>query len=281
MRNTKNLQKFVQFMRVRNYSEQTIGTYHACIKYLSMHYNKDTSRITNQEIHDYMAYKVQGENYSTSFQNQYINAVKLYYQYVHDKEIKPKYIERPRPSRRLPVVLTVTEVQRMLNSTTNVKHKAILFTIYSLGLRISEAVNLKISDINSETMRVYVRNSKGRKDRAIKLQPALLELLRKYYCAYKPKTYLFNGQGEKKGVKYSTTSISKVLQQAVSRAAISKHITVHTLRHSYATHLLENGTPLRVIQSLLGHKNSKTTEIYTHVTDLAIDNAIFPTYRIA
>ncbi len=278
MRNTKNLHRFVQFMKQRNYSLRTIGTYYACIKYLSQHYNKDTSRITNQEVHDYLVLKMQGEKYSTSFQNQFINAVKLYFNYVHSKEIKAKYIERPRPSRRLPVVLTVAEVQRMITTTTNLKHKALLFTIYSLGLRISEAVNLKICDINSETMRVYVRNSKGSKDKAIKLQPALLELLRLYYRAYKPKIYLFNGQA---GVKYSTTSISKVLQQAVQRAGISKYITVHTLRHSYATHLLENGTPLRVIQSLLGHKNSKTTEIYTHVTDLAIDNAIFPTYRIA
>jgi len=163
----------------------------------------------------------------------------------------------------LPMVLSVEEVQRLLKSISYLKHKAILTTIYSAGLRISELVNLKISDIQSDRALILIKDAKGGKDRNSILGKKTLEILREYYTQYKPETYLFEGQ---KGDKYSVTSIRNIFKKALKNGKINKEATVHTLRHSFATHLLEKSTNLRYIQTLLGHSSPKTTEIYTRVS---------------
>jgi len=182
-------------------------------------------------------------------------------------------ISRPREEQFLPEVLSTEEVTAILNAIQNIKHKVILMTIYSAGLRIGEAINLKIKDIDSERMQIRVEQGKGKKDRYTLLSAKNLQLLRKYFIEYKPKIWLFEGAN---GEMYSKKSIQIMLKKAVDKVGIKKHITVHTLRHSFATHLLEAGTDLRYIQSLLGHANSKTTEIYTHITTKGFDQIKSP-----
>jgi len=173
------------------------------------------------------------------------------------------YIDRPRREKTLPTVLSEEEIISILNSIDNIKHKAIIMTIYSAGLRISEVIGLKIKDIDSKRMQIRVEQGKGKKDRYTLLSGKALEVLRAYFKVYKPKIWLFEGQG---GEQYAGRSIQNILKTAVSQTDIKKRVTVHTLRHSFATHLLENGTDLRYIQHLLGHESSRTTEVYTHIT---------------
>jgi len=167
----------------------------------------------------------------------------------------------------LPNILTVDEVRRIINSITNLKHRAIISIIYSCGLRISEAVNLKINDIDSSAMTVKIVNAKGRNDRIVMLSEKLLSLLREYFKEYKPKVYLFEGQ---QGEQYSTRSIQQIFNNAVKKVGIKKKVTVHSLRHSFESHLLDNGTDIRFIQELLGHKHLSTTQIYTHINPVSI-----------
>lgn len=177
----------------------------------------------------------------------------------------------------IPEVLSEEEVAIILKATDNLKHKAILTTIYAAGLRVGELLNLKISDIDSHHMRIWVREGKGCKDRLTTLSPHLLKLLRVYYKRYRPQEYLFEGP---QGSPYSPTSVRKILARACSRAGIRKKVRPHTLRHSFATHLLEQGTNLRYIQQLLGHTSVKTTEIYTHVSSKNLQTIHSPLDRM-
>ncbi|GGI24374.1 tyrosine-type recombinase/integrase [Pedobacter mendelii] len=173
-------------------------------------------------------------------------------------------IHRPRPEHKLPNVLSKEEIKLILEALTNIKHKTMLSLIYSCGLRRSELLHLKPTDIDSKRNLIFIKQSKGKKDRIVPLSLKILEMLREYYKLYHPKVWLFEGQ--KTENLYSEKSLQSVLKQALSKAKIIKPVTLHWLRHSYATHLLENGTDLRYIQELLGHNSSKTTEIYTHVS---------------
>lgn len=186
---------------------------------------------------------------------------------------QPYLIDRPREEMYLPEVLSEEEVKAILDATENLKHKAILMTIYSAGLRISEAINLKIKDIDSQRMQIRVDQGKGKKDRYTLLGKKTLEVLRKYFQLYKPRVYIFEGMD---GQQYSKSSITQILKASVLKAGIKKRVSVHTLRHSFATHLLEGGVNLRYIQSLLGHGSSKTTEIYTHITTKGFDQIVNP-----
>jgi len=174
-------------------------------------------------------------------------------------------IERPRPEHKLPNVLSKAEVKAILDAPGNIKHEAMLSLIYACGLRRSELLNLKPADIDSKRHLLIIKNAKGRKDRVAPIPEKLIEQLREYYKKFRPQTWLFEGQ--KKGKQYTATSLQQVLKDSLKKCGINKPVTLHWLRHSYATHLLESGTDLRYIQELLGHKSSKTTEIYTHVTD--------------
>lgn len=173
-------------------------------------------------------------------------------------------IKRPHKDKKLPVVLSKEEVAKILSSIDNIKHKAILMIIYSAGLRVGEVVKLKVEDVDSNRMLVHVKGAKGRKDRYTLLSKTALEILREYWRKYKPAKWLF--EGARDGRYLSTRTVEKLLTHACEKAGIKKEVSVHTLRHSFATHLLESGTDLRYIQELLGHANSKTTEIYTHVS---------------
>ncbi len=182
-------------------------------------------------------------------------------------------LERPLKEQKLPTVLSVEEVQAMIKATTNLKHKTLIMVCYSAGLRLSELINLRLADVDSDRMQISVKGGKGKKDRYTLLSEKLLPLLREYFKAYRPKEYLFEGSD---GGQYGERSLQNVVQSALQNANVKKHASVHTLRHSFATHLLEAGTDLRYIQSLLGHGSSKTTEIYTHVTSKALSGIRSP-----
>jgi integrase/recombinase XerD len=178
--------------------------------------------------------------------------------------MKVDFIQRPRREKRLPNVLSKNEVKSILEAPTNLKHRAMLSLIYACGLRRSELLNLTLKDILSDRNLLFIRQSKGKKDRVVPISIKLIEMLRDYYKAFKPKTWLFEGQFP--NTKYSEMSLAKVLKQSMLKAKVNKNVSLHWLRHSYATHLLESGTDLRYIQELLGHSSSRTTEIYTHVS---------------
>jgi site-specific recombinase XerD len=257
-------EELVMKMTELRYSKHTIQTYKNLFEeFINFYYRFDIDRIDETMIVSFLRYLVTERKVSVSYQNQSINAIKFYYERVLGGQRKVYLVERPKGEKTLPVVLSESEICDIFQAVINLKHKAILMTIYSAGLRVGELINLKISDIDSARMQIRVESAKGKKDRYTVLSVRTLEILRQYYQLYKPSKWLFEGQF---GGQYSDRSIQKMLKDAVSKTNIRKKVTVHTLRHSFATHLLENGTDLRYIQILLGHDSSKTTEIYTHVT---------------
>ena len=256
--------EFILKLKELRYSVSTEKTYKNALEdYLNYHHSIDIDKLSEGHIQSFLRHLVMERNVSTSYQNQAINAIKFYYERVLGGQRKTYFIDRPKKEKTLPVVLSEEEILLILRSVTNLKHKAILMVIYSAGLRISECINLKIKDIDSNRMQIRVEQSKGKKDRYTLLSTKTLLILRDYFKTYRPKEFLFEGQY---GRCYSTRSIQNIFRDAVEKTKIKKKVSVHSLRHSFATHLLENGTNLRYIQSLLGHSNSKTTEIYTHVT---------------
>ena len=201
--------------------------------------------------------------WALTYQNQVINAIKLFYRNRFNRSMEVDYIQRPRREKRLPNVLSKSEVKAILASPTNLKHRAMLSLIYACGLRRGELLHLRLADIHSDRHLLFIHQSKGKKDRMAPISQKVIDLLRDYYKAYKPRTWLFEGQSP--GEPYSERSLQLVLKGAVKKAGNKTPISLHWLRHSYATHLLESGTDIRYIQELLGHSSSKTTEIYTHV----------------
>ncbi len=203
-----------------------------------------------------------------------VNAVKLFFQTVQNRKLNIDQIHRPKKPKTLPNVLSKEEIKAILEAHGNIKHRAMLSLIYACGLRRSELLNLKPADINSKRGILLIKQAKGKKDRIAPISEKIIELLRQYYKTYKPTFWLFEGQN--KGEQYSEKSLENVLKQALKKANIKKTVSLHWLRHSYATHLLESGTDLRFIQELLGHNSSKTTEIYTHVSTKSLQNIISP-----
>ena len=250
------------------YSPSTIQTYCSLFEEFINYYHRfDITRIDEHQIIAFLRHLVSERKVSISYQNQSINAIKFYYERVLGSQRKIYLVDRPRTEKTLPIVLSQSEIQQILTAPTNLKHRAILTTIYSAGLRVSEVIALKKSDIDSKRMQIRVAQAKGKKDRYTLLSPITLELLRNYFKQYKPQEHLFEGPN---GQPYSDRSIQALLKEALKKSGIQKRVTVHTLRHSFATHLLESGTDLRYIQSLLGHESSRTTEIYTHITTKGI-----------
>jgi integrase/recombinase XerD len=260
--------EMLQKLETMRYSPQTIAAYKQLTEeFINYFPTKDIDAITEPEIVAYIRYLVKDRGISASYQNQAINAIKFYYEKVKGGARKFYQLERPLKEQKLPTVLSVEEVQAMIKATTNLKHKTLIMVCYSAGLRLSELINLRLADVDSDRMQISVKGGKGKKDRYTLLSEKLLPLLREYFKAYRPKEYLFEGA---MGNQYSASSMQAVVADALRKANITKHASVHTLRHSFATHLLEAGTDLRYIQSLLGHGSSKTTEIYTHVTSKAL-----------
>ncbi|MEJ2053960.1 MAG: tyrosine-type recombinase/integrase [Calditrichaceae bacterium] len=265
----KILEQYRNRLIQERYSSNTIKTYCNYFKDFCLSFqNDDLRNITPDRVNDYLLELIKTKFISPSQQNQRINAIKFYYEKIPGNEKLYYSIHRPRKESKLPQVLSKNQVKSILKSCDNIKHKCILSLIYSAGLRRSELIQLKISDIDSERMVLNIRGSKGKKDRNSLLSKNMLYLLREYYKVYKPKDYLFEGV---KGKSYSPTSVAAILKKATIKAEIRKNVTPHMLRHSFATHLLEQGTDLRYIQELLGHSSSKTTEIYTHVSKSAIE----------
>lgn len=260
-----NIELFVSYLQRTRYSENTIKTYRECITmFLRFCWDIPLELISNTDLAAFNNRYILAKRLSASYQNQVLNAVKLFCKVQLGTRMDPELEKRPRSSKPLPNVLSKEEVKAILEAPRNLKHRMLLSLIYACGLRRSELLNLQFKDILSDRLLIHIKQAKGKKDRVVPLSQKLLEELRAYYRMYKPKTYLFEGQEE--GSKYSEASLQKVLKIALNRAKINKPATLHWLRHSYATHLLEQGTDLRYIQELLGHSSSRTTEIYTHVS---------------
>lgn len=260
-----SIETFKRYLSSKRYSPNTINTYSEALKsFLTFCNTKAIKEITNDDVIAYNNDYILKHNLSSSYQNQIVNAIKLYFKIVKETAIEIDKVHRPKREKVLPNVLSKEEIKAILEAPKNLKHKAMLSMIYSCGLRRSELLNLIPNDIDSKRNVVIIRQSKGKKDRITPLSPKILELLRDYYKKYSPKIYLFEGQ--EKNTQYSARSLEEVLKKSITLARVNKPVTLHWLRHSYATHLLESGTDLRYIQELLGHNSSKTTEIYTHVS---------------
>lgn len=271
----RGLENYKRWLRSKRYSESTIVTYLDAAKSFLVFFNqKRTAEITNDDVILYNNEYILKNNLSASYQNQVVSAIKLFFTTVHDRKIEIESIHRPKRAKVLPNVLSKEEVKQILEAHSNLKHKAMLSLIYSCGLRCGELLALRPHHIDSKRNIVLLKNSKGKKDRITPLSAKILELLREYYKVYKPEVYLFEGQV--KGKPYDARSLQLILKQALVKAKIEKPVTLHWLRHSYATHLLESGTDLRYIQELLGHSASKTTEIYTHVSTKSLQQIKSP-----
>jgi integrase/recombinase XerD len=262
----KKIAQFKDWLNSRRYSPNTIKTYTDALQtFLKFYHHKSLNEINNQDLIRFNNEYILRNGFSASFQNQVVNAIKLFFKKIENTQLEVDLIHRPKREKKLPNVLSKEEIKAILEVPTNIKHKAMLSLIYACGLRRSELLHLKPTDIDSKRHLLIIRNSKGKKDRVVPISEKLIELLRSYYKNYRPKIWLFEGQ--KPTEPYSEKSLQSVLKLALQKAGIKKPVTLHWLRHSYATHLLESGTDLRYIQELLGHKSSKTTEIYTHVTE--------------
>ena len=271
----EQIKKFIQWLSSKRYSANTIKTYSNGLRSFFIFFRKkNISEITNDDVLYFNTEYILKNNFSASYQNQITSAVKLYFKTIRETKIELEKIHRPKTPKILPNVLSKEEVKSILEAHTNIKHKVMLSLIYSCGLRRSELLNLKPLDIDSKRNIVIIRQSKGKKDRIAPLSPKILDLLRVYYKEYQPTNFLFEGQ--QKGFRYSERSLEEVLKKSTKLANINKPVTLHWLRHSYATHLLESGTDLRYIQELLGHNSSRTTEIYTHVSTKSLQHIKSP-----
>ena len=269
--------EFLEFMQLNNYSQNTFVTYHNLVlRFLNSFEGKSIVQINElgvSEVDSYHKVWMQRSAPSSALINQSVNSIKLYYKACGGRDVELDNVQRPKRNKNLPSIYSKREIQLIISCIANLKHKTMILLTYSAGLRISELLNLRVEDILVDRKMVFVRKSKGRKDRYSTLADSAILMLEKYIIKEKPEDYLFEGQY---GGQYSSTSIRKVLHAAKRRAGVKTAGSVHTLRHSFATHLLENGTDLRYIQELLGHKSSKTTEIYTHVSMLNISKITSP-----
>jgi integrase/recombinase XerD len=272
---------YLEALFVRNYSRSTIKTYHSLLlrfmRALHTEDELDLSKLTASIINRYHAEWIASGKTCSGTVNQSVNAIRFYYKQVAKVPMEIQDVHRPKRSRQLPKVMGRQEVVDIIRAAGNVKHRAMLGLIYSAGLRCGELLKLRLEDVQLERRHLIIRQGKGAKDRVTMLSQRAILLLQAYLEQHSPKKYLFEGQW---GEAYSSSSLRKVLRIAMSRANIQKPYTLHCLRHSFATHLLEDGTDLRYIQSLLGHNSSKTTEIYTHVSQTAINNIQSPLDRL-
>lgn len=276
----QGLEAFVQWLRNRRYSENTVKVYSEALRtFLLFHNEVRTDQFVEEHLHRYNQEYILKRKLSSSWQNQAVNAIKLYAQTVGLGKLQPDLVYRPKREKTLPNVLSKEEVQRLLTALDNQKHVAMLVVIYACGLRRGELLKLKPTDILSERGLIHIRAAKGKKDRVVPVPAEVVQMLRDYYLVYRPKVWLF--EGTIAGEVYSERSLQAVFHQALAKAKISKPATLHWLRHSYATHLLESGTDLRYIQEMLGHNSSRTTEIYTHVSRRRIEEIRSPITDIA
>ncbi|MCG2612013.1 site-specific integrase [Flavobacterium sp. SM15] len=272
--NQNEVQRLINQLKLKGYSTNTLRCYvNEFAQYLYYLKEIPANQCDENEIRNYLLFCINDLRLKENTLHSRINAIKFYYEKVlHQTKI---FLEVPRPKKqiRLPKALNMYEVKRILDVTENLKHNTMLKLCYGMGLRLSEVLNLKVADIDSKSMRVHIQRGKGKKDRYVNLPESVLEQLRAYYKEYKPKEYLFEGLF---GGQYSSRSIQQVFKKSLEKARINKKVGIHSLRHSFATHLLENGTDIRFIQELLGHNDIKTTFVYTHVSDKSVRKIISP-----
>ncbi len=277
------IRSFVTYLKGKRYSESTIKTYFNFVSdFIDFIQPKPISELTNKDVEKFLEDIFAPRKYSISSQRQFISAIKIFSIYFETCKIENLTLTRPKKDKKLPAILSQIEVINILQSTINLKHRAVIGLLYASGLRIGELINLELKNIDIQRKQLHVQNAKGRKDRYVSLADSYIPLLMNYLNSYKPEKYFVEG---KTATKYSANSVRSFLKKSCRLAGIKKLVTPHTLRHSYATHLLENGIDLRLIQELLGHARPETTMIYTHVTkksllivksplDLAVKNYV-------
>jgi integrase/recombinase XerD len=270
--------RMLEDMRVRNYSPRTQEMYVHRVARFAAHFGRSPDLLTPEDIRTYLVHLRDVEQVSWSAFNQAVSALRFFYKVTLGRADVVAEIPYPRTSKKLPTVLSREEVIRLLSAVRHPKHRAVVATLYATGLRLSEALSLKVSDIDAERMVITVRQGKGRKDRTVMLSPRLLKLIRRYARREQPGEWLFPGRQREQ--RLHETAIQRALAVARREAGISKRATAHTLRHSFATHLLEAGTDLRLIQTLLGHRSVKTTSIYTHVSAQRLHSTPSPFDRL-
>ncbi len=259
------IEAFVHWMKQKRYAANTIKIYHSYLTtFFGYYHEKPIAEIGPTEIERFNYDYILKSGYASKTQNQYISAIKTYFLKMKKVRQEIENLERPRTEKKLPMVIPIEKIQEMLAGVSNIKHKTALSTVYSLGLRRGELLNLKLNSISFKRNVVEIRNAKGKKDRDLPLPASLRELIKQYYRQKKPQVWLIEGQ--KAGRPYSATSLENIFKDNLEKVIKNHSFTLHSLRHSYATHLMDMGVDLRVIQELLGHKSSKTTEIYTHVS---------------
>lgn len=268
------LKRFIEEIQLKGYSNSTLKTYRNEFGiYLNFLKEIPAENSTVEDIRNYILYCINELQLSEATVHSRINAIKFYYEQVLRRERFLIEIPRPKKPLKLPKVIAPADIKKLFEATPNLKHNTMLKLCYGLGLRVSEIVNLKITDIDSKSMQVFIERAKGKKDRYVNLPQSILVQLRTYFVEYKPKIYLFEGQY---GGQYSSRSAQQVFRNALLKAKINKKASIHSLRHSFATHLLEQGTDIRYIQELLGHNDIKTTLLYTEVSDKSIRKIISP-----
>lgn len=272
---SKNIEKLQLEMEYRNYSPSSVKSYCTSMSVMEERLNKALSSITTEEFKVYLHDLIFNQKRSTSLINQHISAFKIFYTEVLKNDWEKIKLKRPKKVQKLPVVLSMGEVERLISVINNIKHKAMVMLLYSAGLRRTELLQIKPTDIDSESMKIHVRQGKGKKDRFTILSPKCLDLLRLHYKLNRPKTYLFEPQGNK-GRTISATSLKNIITKNAQKANIKKEVSPHTLRHSFATHMLEEGVNIKLIQRFLGHTTLRTTSVYLHLTNIDLTKVKSP-----
>jgi integrase/recombinase XerD len=267
-------QRMIQDLQLRHHSPYTIRAYVACVARFALHFHKSPEHLGPTEIRSYLVHLIPQSNCSQSSYKQTLAALRFLYAITLQRDQILPRLPSPKREKTLPVVLSVEEIARFFAAMVRLKSRAILMTAYAAGLRVSEAASLRVDDIDSQRMVLRIRQAKGRKDRYALLSPRLLELLRAYWKAARPTTWLFPGQDPSRPITART--VNARCDAARRAAGLSKHVTVHTLRHSFATHLREAGTDLRIIPVLLGHHSIRTTAMYTHVSTTLLQQTRSP-----
>lgn len=272
---TKQLSDWMSYKR---YSPESIKNYVSCLGKFLCHFEKEATKPSEISATKIKLFLTEIKEPNTH--RAYLSAIKLFYSKIGNQPDKLDKVEYPKKQKKLPIILSVDEVQKMFSVCENLKHKTILALLYSCGFRVSELINLKWENIDRSRMIINVIQAKGNKDRQVPLNQQLIELLEKYYKEYGTKEYVLNGQFPNKELRYSERSVNEVLKQLAVKAGINKNIYAHLIRHCNATHLLEGGTDLSIIQKLLGHNNIKTTQIYTHISHNHISKVKSPLQNI-
>jgi integrase/recombinase XerD len=275
---TELRRKMLEELRLRNYAPNTIKVYIRCVANFAQYFRVSPDRLGPKHIRQYQLFLVERKKVSWALFTQTVCALRFFYQHTLHRNWMIEYIPYPRHEEKLPVVLSPAEVAAVFAATRNLKHRTILMTIYAAGLRVSEVTHLRVADIDSQRQVICVHQGKGRKDRQVMLSPKLLELLRIYWKRYRPVVWLFPGNTPERPITRGT--VFTICQHAGTAAHLSKRISPHTLRHCFATHLLEDEIDLRRIQVLLGHRNLKTTARYLHVSNLAVRTTVSPLDRL-